>query len=29
MEENNDENEPEIDENGRLIFRLNPLIVLW
>ena len=24
MEENNDENEPEIDENGRLIFRLNP-----
>ena len=24
MEENNDEKEPEIDENGRLIFRLNP-----
>ena len=24
MEENNDEREPEIDENGRLIFRLNP-----
>ena len=24
MEENNDENEPEVDENGRLIFRLNP-----
>ena len=24
MEENNDENEPEMDENGRLIFRLNP-----
>ena len=24
MEKNNDENEPEVDENGRLIFRLNP-----
>ena len=24
MDENNDEREPEIDENGRLIFRLNP-----
>ena len=24
MEENNDDKEPEIDENGRLIFRLNP-----
>ena len=24
MEENNDEKEPEIDENGRLLFRLNP-----
>ena len=24
MDENNDEKEPEIDENGRLIFRLNP-----
>ena len=24
MEKNNDENEPEVDENGRLIFRLKP-----